>query len=110
LALQDTSRELIVKKEETIANREERRRKEKEATSKSFVDLHMRSLEVEDANAKSRLLKAKAKAKLMGVDAKSRLLQVEAKVIAEENRINLTDLDTASSRTKGLDREEGNQS
>jgi hypothetical protein len=43
----------MVKKEETIAEREERRRKEKYATTKSFVDLQMRALEVKDALAKS---------------------------------------------------------
>ncbi|XP_047064586.1 WAS/WASL-interacting protein family member 3-like [Lolium rigidum] len=48
------------------------------------------------ANAKSRLLEAKAKARLMDDDVKYRLLEAEAKVMAEENRIMLIDLDTIS--------------
>jgi hypothetical protein len=41
LAFQDTLRELMVKKEEAIPEREERRRKEKEATAKISVDLQL---------------------------------------------------------------------
>jgi hypothetical protein len=46
----------MVKKEEAIAKKEERRRKEKEAPAKSFVDLQLRAVEVEEAGAKSILL------------------------------------------------------
>jgi hypothetical protein len=64
----------MIKKEKAIAETKERQHKEKEATAKSSVDLHMRALEVGEANAKSRLLEAKAKARLMDVDAKSRIV------------------------------------
>jgi hypothetical protein len=74
LAFQDTLRELMVKKEEAITEREERRHKEKEATAKSFVDLQLRALEVKVAFAKSRLIEAEAKARLMDADAKSKVL------------------------------------
>jgi hypothetical protein len=53
---------LIFKKEEAIAEREERWHKEKEATAKSFVDLQVRALAVEVALAKSKLVEAEAKA------------------------------------------------
>ena len=66
----------MVKKEETIAEREERQHNEKEATAKIFVDLQLRALEVEEALVKSKVLEA------------------EAKIMAEENRIMLTDLAT----------------
>jgi hypothetical protein len=66
-------RELIVKKKEAITEMEERRRKEKEATAKSFVGFQLRSLEVEEARAKSSLVEAEAKAKLIDVDAKSKI-------------------------------------
>jgi hypothetical protein len=56
----------------------------------------MKPLEVEEANAKSRLLEAEAKARLIDADAKSRLLEAEAKVMTEEKRIMLADLDIIS--------------
>jgi hypothetical protein len=87
----------MVKKKEALAEREEMRHKEKEVATKSFGDLQMRDIEVEEANAKSRLLEAEAKARLIDANAKSRLLEAEAKVIAQEDRIMLTDLDTISS-------------
>jgi hypothetical protein len=62
LAFQETLRELMAKKEEAIVEREERRHKEKEATTKSFVDLQLRALEVEEAQVKSILIEAEAKA------------------------------------------------
>jgi hypothetical protein len=64
----------MVKKEEAITEREERRHKEKEATAKSFVDLQLRALKVKEALAKSRLVEAEAKARLMDADAKSKVL------------------------------------
>jgi hypothetical protein len=94
LVFQETLRELMVKKEEVITEREERQRKEKEATTKSFVDLQLRALEVEEASAKFSLVEAEAKAKLMDVDAKSKVLEAEAKIMAGENRIMLMDLAT----------------
>jgi hypothetical protein len=39
LAFQETFKELMTKKEEATAEREERQRRDKEATTKSFVDL-----------------------------------------------------------------------
>jgi predicted nucleic acid-binding Zn-ribbon protein len=76
MAFQETLRELIVKMEEAIAERKERRRKEKEATAKGFVDVQLRALEVEESLAKSRLVEAKAKDRLMDVDGKSKVLDV----------------------------------
>jgi hypothetical protein len=84
----------MVKKEEAITEREEKRREEKEATTKSFVDLQVGALEVEEDLAKSKLIEAEFKARLMDVDAKSKMLEVEAKITAEENQIMLTDLAT----------------
>jgi hypothetical protein len=84
----------MVKKEEAITEREERRRQEKEATAKSFVDLKERALEVEEALAKSKLIEAEAKARLMDADANSKVLEAEAKIMAEENRIMVTELAT----------------
>jgi hypothetical protein len=67
-----------------------------EATTKSFVDLQLRALEVKEAWAKSILVEAEAMVRLMDAKAKSRLLEVESKIMAEDNRIMLTDLATIS--------------
>jgi hypothetical protein len=91
MTFQETLRELMVNKEEAIAEREERHHKEKEATAKSFVDLQVRALEVEEAIAKSKLVEAKAK---LITNAKSKVLEAEAKIMAKENRMMLTDLAT----------------
>jgi hypothetical protein len=61
MAFQETLREFMVKKEEAITERKVRRRKEKEVTTKSFVDLQMRAIEVEESLAKSILVEAEAR-------------------------------------------------
>jgi hypothetical protein len=112
LVFQETFREIIVEKEEAIAEREERRRKDKETTIKSFVGLQERSVTADEAIAKARLLEAEAKAKalkakvkvrlleskdkarLLEADAKTKLSVDEAKLMAEENKIMLTDLES----------------
>jgi hypothetical protein len=53
----------MTKKEEATAEREERWRRDKEATTKSFVDLQERSVAADKAIAKARLLEAEAKTK-----------------------------------------------
>jgi hypothetical protein len=85
LALQQTFKELMVKNEKAIAEREERRHKDKEATAKSFVDLQKRSIAADEAISKARLLEA---------EAKTMLLEVEAKLMVKKNKIMLTDLET----------------
>jgi hypothetical protein len=84
LALQQTFKELMVKNEKAIAEREERRHKDKEATAKSFVNLQKRSIAADEAISKARLLEA----------AKTMLLEVEAKLMVKKNKIMLTDLET----------------
>jgi hypothetical protein len=42
----------------------------------------MRALEVEETNAKSRLLEAKGKARIMDANANSRILEAEANILA----------------------------
>jgi hypothetical protein len=79
LAFQETFKELMTKKEEATAEREERQRRDKEATTKSFVDLQERSVAANEAIAKARLLEAEAKTKAMEAEAKARLLEVEAR-------------------------------
>jgi hypothetical protein len=109
---QETFREIIVEKEEAIVEREERRCKDKEATVKSFVGLQERSVAADEAIAKARLLEAEAKTKalkakvkvrlleakdktrLLEADSKTKLLVDEAKLMAEENKIMLTDLES----------------
>jgi hypothetical protein len=104
----------MTKKEESTAEREERWCRDKEATTKSFVDLQERSVATDEAIAKARLLKAEAKTKaleaeakarlleaeartkLLETEAKTKLLEVEAMLMAEENKIMLTDLETIS--------------
>ncbi|KAK1602620.1 hypothetical protein QYE76_007974 [Lolium multiflorum] len=78
--------------DEAITEREERWRKEKHATAKSFFDLQLRALEVEEDLVKFRLLEDEAKTGLMDVDSKSTVLEAESKNMTEENRIMLTDL------------------
>jgi hypothetical protein len=108
LAFQETFKELMTKKEEATVEREKRRCRDKEATTKSFVDLQERSvaadkaiakarlLEAEaktkalEAKAKARLLEAEARTKLLENEAKTKLLKAEAMLMAEENKIMLT--------------------
>jgi hypothetical protein len=114
LAFQEIFKELMTKKEETTAKREEWWHRDKEATTKSFVDLQERSfaadeaiakaslLEAEaktksmEAEAKARLLEAEARTKLLEAEAKTKLLEAEAMLMAEDNMIMLTDLETIS--------------
>jgi hypothetical protein len=116
LAFQETFKELMTKKGEATAEREERRRRDNEATTKSFVDLQERSVAAGEAIAKARLLEAEAKTKalegeakagLLEVEARTKLLETEAKIklleaqamlMAEETKIMLTvtDLETIS--------------
>jgi uncharacterized protein YqfA (UPF0365 family) len=101
-------------KEEAIVEREERRHRDKEATTKSFVDLQEQSvaadeviakamvLEVKaktkalEAEAKAMILEAEAKTKLLEAEAKTKILEAEAMLMAEENKIMLTDLEIVS--------------
>jgi hypothetical protein len=114
LTFQETFKELMTKKEEATAEREERRRRDKEATTKSFVDLQERSvaageaiakarfLEGEaktkalEAEAKARLLEAEVRTKLLETEAKTKLLEAQAMLMAEETKIMLTNLETIS--------------
>jgi hypothetical protein len=114
LAFQETFKELMTKKEEATAEREEQRGRDKEATTKSFVDLQERYVVADKAIAKARLLVAEAKTKaleaeakarpleveartkLLETEAKTKLLEAEAMLMAEENKIMLTDLETIS--------------
>jgi hypothetical protein len=79
LAFQETFKELITKKEEATAEREERRCRDKEATTKNFVDLQERSVAADEAIAKARLLEADANTKALESEAKARLLDAEAR-------------------------------
>jgi hypothetical protein len=114
LAFQETFKELMTKKEEATAEREERRPRDKEATTKIFVDLQERYVAADEAIAKARLLEAESKTKALEAEAKARLLKVEARtklletdattkllepqamLMAEETKIMLTDLETIS--------------
>jgi hypothetical protein len=104
LAFQEIFKELMTKKEEATAKREERRRRDKEATTKSFVNLQERSVAADEAIAKARLLEAEAKTKALEAETKARLLEAEvrtkleaeAMLMAEENKIMLTDLEIVS--------------
>jgi hypothetical protein len=58
LAFQETLKELMTKKEEATVETEERRHKDKEATTKSFIDLQEWSVAADKAIAKARLLEA----------------------------------------------------
>jgi hypothetical protein len=102
---QETLKELMVKKQEAIAEREERWRRDKEATTKRFVDLQERSFATDKAIAKAKLLEVEAKTKAWEVEAKARFLKANAKtkilaaeamLMVEETKIMLTDLDSIS--------------
>jgi hypothetical protein len=112
LAFQETFKELKTKKEEATAEREERRWRDKEATTKSFIDLQERSVAADEAIAKARMLEAEAKTKALEAEAKAsllgakartklleteattKLLEAQAMLMAEETKIMLTDLET----------------
>jgi hypothetical protein len=114
LVFQETFKVLLTMKEEATAKREERRRRDKEATTKSFVDLQERSvaanetiakarlLKVEaktkalEAEAKARFLEAEARTKLLETEAKTKLLEAQAMLMAEKTKIMLTYLETIS--------------
>jgi hypothetical protein len=118
LAFQETFKELMTKKEEATAEREERWHRDKEATTKSFIDLQERSVAADEAIAKARLLEAKAKTKALEAEAKARLLEAEARtkfletkattkllkaqamLMAEETKIMLIDLETISDHAR----------
>jgi hypothetical protein len=55
LALHKTLKELIAKKEAN-AKRDGRRRREKEATRASFINIQKRALEIGESNAQSRAI------------------------------------------------------
>jgi hypothetical protein len=76
LAFQETFKDLMTKKEEATTERE-RCHRDKEATTKSFVDLQERSVAADEITAKARLLEAEAKARPLEAEAKARLLEAE---------------------------------
>jgi hypothetical protein len=116
LVFQETLKELMVKKQEAIVERVERWRRDKEATTKRFVDLQERSVATDEAIAKAKLLEveaktkaweAEAKARFLKANAKTKILEAEAMLMAEETKIMLTDLDSISDpRPTGMVREE----
>jgi hypothetical protein len=76
---QKNLKELMVKKEEDIAERREWRCRDKDATTKSFVDLQEWSVANDEAIAKARVLEVEAKTKALESEAKPRLLEAEAR-------------------------------
>jgi hypothetical protein len=64
LAFQETFKELMTRKEEVTTEREERQRRDKESTTKSFIDLQERSIAADEAETKTKALEAKVKARL----------------------------------------------
>jgi hypothetical protein len=72
-------KELMVKKEEAIAERREWQRRDKDATTKSFVDLQEWSIAADDAIAKARALEVEAKTKALEAEAKTRLLEAKTR-------------------------------
>jgi hypothetical protein len=77
-AFQETSKQLMVKKEEVIVGREEWQHRDKEATTKSFIDLQERSVAAGEA-IKARIMELEAKTKALEAEAKARLLEAEAR-------------------------------
>jgi hypothetical protein len=61
LALSETFKGWMADKEEAIAVREEKKRREKEATANAFYDLTKKATEVEESMAKAKAIEAKAK-------------------------------------------------
>jgi hypothetical protein len=73
LALSKTFKGWMADKEEAIAVRDEKKRREKEATANVFYDLTKKAIEVEESIAKAKAIEA------------------EAKLMAEEREIMLVD-------------------
>jgi hypothetical protein len=61
LALSETFKGCMANKEEAIAVREEKKRREKEATANAFYDLTKKAIEVEKSMAKAKAIEAEAK-------------------------------------------------
>jgi hypothetical protein len=59
--LSDTFKGWKADKEGAIAMREEKKRREKEATANAFYDLTKKAIEVEESMAKAKAIKAEAK-------------------------------------------------
>jgi hypothetical protein len=73
LALSETFKGWMVYKEEAIAKRDEKRRREKEATCAQFFDLAKKAIEIEETMAKAKAM------------------EVEVNVLAEEREIMFID-------------------
>jgi hypothetical protein len=73
LALSETFKGWMADKEEAIAVREEKKRREKEATCNQFFDLTKKAIEVEE------------------IMAKANAIEPEAKLMAEKREIMLVD-------------------
>jgi hypothetical protein len=60
IAFGETLKGLMTEKEDALATRDETRRREKEATCNSFIDLTKRALYIEESNARTKVIKAEA--------------------------------------------------
>jgi hypothetical protein len=74
LAFDDTLKALMAEKEEALANRDVKRRWEKDATCSRFIDLTKMALDIEESIARTNAI------------------DIEAKLLVEENRIMSVDL------------------
>jgi hypothetical protein len=74
LAFGETLKGSMAEKEEELANRDVKRRREKDATCSRFIDLTNMALNIEESIARTKAI------------------DTEAKLLAEENRIMLADL------------------
>jgi hypothetical protein len=54
----ETLKGLMAEKEDAVAKRDEKRRREKEATRNSFIDLTKRALDIEESNARAEAIEA----------------------------------------------------
>jgi hypothetical protein len=67
----------MAEKKEALGKREEKRRREKEATCASFFDLTKRAIEVEETNAKAKAKLLAEKIEIMLIDMTNMTLEQE---------------------------------
>ena len=70
---------LVCRKEVSTEKREDRKRREKEEAMKNYYDVQKRKLDIDEANAKSRVREVKLKEKELELIATSKAKEVELK-------------------------------
>jgi hypothetical protein len=94
--LESTLKVVMAKREEAYAKREDNRLREKEEQMINFIEIERKSLEVQERKLQVEEINARSRAKEIEVKEQ----EVEATLLAEENRIMMSDLSLMNSETR----------